>query len=131
MPDMDTREPAQAFKVRFRDPRTRAALQSVAQRLGVSMNELADLAIEHELLLRSAFVATDLEAAAANLRALSAERHEALLARSDTAYAAAEGRPEALQGRQLTSVSRDPLTPEVLDSFRSAFDGYPLPGRGE
>ena len=90
------------------------------------MNEVADRAIEHELMLRSAFVANDLEALAANLRALSAERYEALLARSDAAYAEAEGRPEVVQDQQLTSVAVEPLTAQALDSFRTAFDDYRL-----
>jgi hypothetical protein len=58
---METREPAQAFKVRFSDPRTRSALQAVANRLGLSMNEVADRAIEPEVMLSSALVASDLE----------------------------------------------------------------------
>ena len=124
---MDTREPAQAFKVRFSDPRTRAALHAVAQQLGVSMNEVADRAIEHELVLSSAFVASDLEAAAAKLRTLSAERYQALLARSDVGYAAAEGRADVVQAQRLHSVVVEPATAPAGNSFERTFDGDPLP----
>ena len=120
-------EQAQAFKVRFRDPRTRAALHAVADQVGVSMNEIADLAIERELLLRSAFVASDLEAAAAALRSVTAERYHALVARTDAAYASGEGRPELIQGRQVHVEGLQPLAGSVLDTFGTAFDAYPAP----
>ncbi len=38
-----------AFTLRFHDPRTHRALQHAARELGVSMNDLAERAIEHEL----------------------------------------------------------------------------------
>ena len=38
-----------AFTLRFRDERTHRALQHAARELGMSMNELAERAIEHEL----------------------------------------------------------------------------------
>lgn len=130
MLDMETREPAQAFKVRFSDPRTRAALHAVANQLGLSMNEVADRAIEHELMLSSAFVASDLEATAANLRALSAERYEALLARSDAAFTEEMGRPEVIAAQQLPAGASGSLSAEALDSFRTAFADY-RPSAGE
>lgn len=38
-----------AFTLRFRDPKTHRALRHAADELGVSMGELAERAIEHEL----------------------------------------------------------------------------------
>lgn len=38
-----------AFTLRFRNERTHQALQHAAEELGISMNELAERAIEHEL----------------------------------------------------------------------------------
>jgi len=38
-----------AFTLRFHDPRTHRALQHAAREFGVSMNDLAERAIEHEL----------------------------------------------------------------------------------
>ncbi len=46
-----------AFTLRFRDERTHRALQHAARELGMSMNELAERAIEHEL----AIVGAELE----------------------------------------------------------------------
>lgn len=131
MRDMEIREPVQAFKVRFSDPRTRSALQAVANQLGLSMNEVADRAIEHEVMLSSALVASDLEAAAANLRALSEERYQALLAKSYVDYAGAEARPEVLPARQLPSTVVEPVDPDAVAQRKNAFDGFPLPGTGE
>ncbi len=46
-----------AFTLRFRNEATHRALRLTAHALGVSMNEFAEVAIEHEL----AFVGADLE----------------------------------------------------------------------
>lgn len=86
--------------------------------------------IEHELMLGSAFLASDLEVTAANLRALSAERYGALLARSDTAFAEEMGRPEVVAAQQLPAGASGSLGAEALDSFRTAFADY-RPSAGE
>jgi hypothetical protein len=55
MTEADPRRPA--FTLRFRNEATHRTLRLTAHALGVSMNELAETAIEHEL----AFLGTDLE----------------------------------------------------------------------
>lgn len=46
---MAERASKRAFTLRFHDERTHRALRHAAEELGVSMNELAERAIEHEL----------------------------------------------------------------------------------
>lgn len=52
MSEMDLKRPA--FTLRFRNEATHRSLRLTAHALGVSMNELAETAIEHELAVRGA-----------------------------------------------------------------------------
>ncbi len=58
-----------AFTLRFRNEATHRTLRLTAHALGVSMNELAETAIEHELALRGADLERKLTRVAELLRA--------------------------------------------------------------
>lgn len=57
------------FPLRFRKGYIRELVRDVAEREGISQNELLEQAAEHEVVARGALLADELEASAARLRA--------------------------------------------------------------
>lgn len=60
------------FPLRFSQPRLRELVRVVADREGISQNELLEQAAEHEIVARGALLAEELEAVASDLRAMTA-----------------------------------------------------------
>lgn len=56
------------FPLRFKNPHTRAALKLIAEQTGMSITDIAEKAIEHEVALLGADLGGYLEAAAAGER---------------------------------------------------------------
>lgn len=56
------------FPLRFRNESIRELVRVVAEREGISQNELLEQAAEHEVVARGALLADELEATAARLR---------------------------------------------------------------
>ena len=82
----DTSRGRPAFTLRFRNEATHRALRLTAHALGISMNELAESAIEHELALLGADLEQKLTRAAELLRSWrdeDVERDVAAFARAE------------------------------------------------
>ena len=94
--------PRSTFPLRFRKDRVRELVRVVAEREGISQNELLEQAAEHEVLARGALLADELEASAARLRAVTATAHDELVERSISEFVVAEGLPEPLRARQIS-----------------------------
>ena len=69
--------PRDVFPLRFKNPGTRAALKHLAEQNGVSMTEIAELAIEHEIALQGADLERRLAEALAVVRAYQSKRDSA------------------------------------------------------
>lgn len=89
------------FPLRFTHDRLRELVRVVAEREGISQNELLEQAAEHEVVARGALLADDLEASAAQLRAatgpMAAERIESSIA----AFVEGEARPDPVRPRRI------------------------------
>ncbi len=92
------------FPVRFSNPATREHLRVIAEELGISMNRLAEEAIERELATLSLGLETEMHATIGRLRALRAIDIEASL----DAWAAAEGQADPITA-SLRVATEDPL----------------------
>jgi hypothetical protein len=87
--------------LRFRDAGLRERVRELAGHLGVSQNEFLLLAAEHEVVVRGALVAEELEALASRLAEMSAATRREQAEASKAAFAVAEARPEPLRARQI------------------------------
>ena len=95
-----------AFPLRFRSEWIRALVREVAEREGISQNELLEQAAEHEVIARGALLADDLEASLRALRSATRAAQADLIERSIAAFAEGEARPDPLEARPFR-VSRD------------------------
>lgn len=92
------------FPVRFSNPETREHLRVVAEELGISMNRLAEEAIERELAALSLALESEMTAAIERLRSLRSRDIEASL----DAWAAAEGQADPIAA-SMRLATDDPL----------------------
>lgn len=86
-----------AFPLRFRKDSIRELVRVVAEREGISQNELLEQAAEHEVVARGALLADELEASALHLR--STTTLAVTVAASMEAFAAGEALAEPLRPR--------------------------------
>lgn len=93
------------FSLRIRQQRLRALIREIAAQEHISQNELLEQAAEHEVIARGALITGDLEAAAANLAALTEAAHHDLVVASIADFAAGEALGEPVQARK---ISRQP-----------------------
>ena len=89
------------FPLRLRDDRLRDLVRMVAEREGISQNELLEQAAEHEVLARGALLADELEASAAQLRNLRAKAMTTLVEASVQEFVEAEARTDPLRPRRI------------------------------
>ncbi len=94
------------FSLRFSNEGLRELVRVVADREGISQNELLELAAEHEVVARGALLADELEALAARLRAASNALAADDVHASIASFIEAEALPEPVRGRR---ISREPL----------------------
>lgn len=93
---------ASTFPLRFRQERIRELVRVVAEREGISQNELLEQAAEHEVVARGALLVEELEASAARLRTITASAHRSLVESSLDNFAKGESLPDPLRPRQIT-----------------------------
>jgi hypothetical protein len=89
------------FPLRIRNQRIRELIRDVADREGMSQNELLEQAAEHELVARGALIADELEASAARLRAATRVTSAALIETSIAEFVAGEELDEPLRARKV------------------------------
>ncbi|GEM_PF-1160649 len=125
------------FSLRLRKANLRESVRAIARREGISQNEFLEQAVEHEVVVRGALLADDLELAAAQMRTLSASAYAKLTEESLLSAASSEARPDPLRVRQILRTSdlegHDHQGSDVVASRRksrklaraeSAFDKY-------
>lgn len=93
------------FSLRLRKANLRESVRSIARQEGISQNEFLEQAVEHEVVVRGALLADDLELAAAEMRTLSASAYAKLTEESLLSAAASEARPDPLRVRQIVRTS--------------------------
>ena len=116
------------FPLRWRNERLRALTAEVASRLGISLNELIEQAVEHEVVARGAMLSDDLRAAADRLAELTQEQYERIQARGVESFIAGEGLSEPVQSRltpraaavDSVAVDRPAVARDVTAIYRSA-----------
>lgn len=91
------------FPLRFRNERIRALVREVAEREGISQNELLEQAAEHEVIARGALLAHDLEASLERLWSATNAASADLVERSIAEFSRGEARADPLRARQLPS----------------------------
>ena len=89
------------FPLRFRNEQIRALVREVAQREGISQNELLEQAAEHEVIARGALLAHDLEASLERLRSATNTARADLVERSIAEFSRGEARSDPLRARRL------------------------------
>ncbi|MGV9713227.1 hypothetical protein ACWDTI_21470 [Gordonia sp. NPDC003424] len=89
------------FHLRLRSPELRELVREVAEHANISQNQLIEEAVAHEVLLRGATIASDLERAADRIAELSNAEYQRIVARSVAEYADGEGTPQLLQERMI------------------------------
>jgi hypothetical protein len=109
------------FPLRFTDDRVRELVRVVAEREGISQNELLEQAAEHEVIARGGLLADELEASAAWLRAVTALTMAESVEASVVAFVEAEALPEPLRSRQ---IARSPLPPRSTPSAIGAVAAF-------
>jgi hypothetical protein len=85
------------FPLRFTRERVREAVRRIAEREGISQNELLEQAAEHEVVARGALLADELEASAAQLRKTAARAMRQVVEASLAEFVEAEAYPEPLR----------------------------------
>jgi hypothetical protein len=90
------------FPLRFRHERVRELVRLVAEREGISQNELLEQAAEHEVVARGALLIEELEASTARLRTLTTAAYRSLVESSLDDFAEGESLPDPLRPRQIT-----------------------------
>ena len=100
-----------AFPLRFRDPETKEMLRLVSDQLGVPMNDIAEDAIRHELVLLGAHIERQLTEIVTALKSYNPQTNlDAYL----DAFAAGEAHGDPVQARQLpVPVTRRPTRAEA------------------
>lgn len=93
------------YPLRLRNQGVRELVRIVAEREGISQNELLEQAAEHEVVARGALLVEELEASAAQLRGATSDAIDALVDKSLDLFAEGEGLAEPLTPRR---VSRHP-----------------------
>lgn len=91
-----------AFPLRFRKERIRALVRELAEREGISQNELLEQAAEHEVIARGALLADDLQASLEQLRSATKLAHADIVNRSIVAFAEGEATADPLPARQIS-----------------------------
>lgn len=100
-----------AFPLRFKDPETKEMLRLVSDQLGVPMNDLAEDAIRHELVLLGADIERQLTEIVTALKSYNPQTD--LHAYLD-AFAAGEAHGDPVQAQQLPApVTRRPTRTEA------------------
>lgn len=89
--------PRPTFSLRFTHAGLRDMVRAVADRDGISQNELLEQAAEHEVVVRGLLMADELEAAAVRLRTLTAPAAAELIAQSLATFVQGEANPEPLR----------------------------------
>ncbi len=90
------------FPLRFRQPHIRELVRVVAEREGISQNELLEQAAEHEVVARGALLAEELLASATRLGTMSAAAYQSLVESSLEEFARGESLPDPLRSRLIT-----------------------------
>lgn len=90
------------FPLRFTHEGLRELVRIVAEREGISQNELLEQAAEHEVVARGALLADELEAAAAQLRAATGPMAADLMAESIGRFVEAEALLDPIRPRRIT-----------------------------
>lgn len=90
------------FSLRFRSEGLRDLVREIAQREGMSQNELLEVAAEHEVIARGALLADHLELSASRLRSLSDRAAGDMIGASIDAFIAGEANPEPLRPRRIS-----------------------------
>jgi hypothetical protein len=93
------------FPLRFTRERVREAVRRLAEREGISQNELLEQAAEHEVVARGALVADELEASAAHLRKTTARAMRQVVEASLEEFVEAEAYPEPLRPHKVEGLS--------------------------
>ncbi|MGI8685958.1 MAG: hypothetical protein ACR2MO_12880 [Acidimicrobiales bacterium] len=103
------------FSLRFTHDRLRELVRVVAEREGISQNELLEQAAEHEVVARGALVADELEVAAAQLRAATGPVAAARMESSIAAYVEREALPDPIRPRRISRhAHRDEAAPSKI-----------------
>lgn len=89
------------FPLRFTHEGVREAVRRVAEREGISQNELLEQAAEHEVVARGALLADELEASAAQLRAMTSRSVAGLIEDSLASFVEGEAHPDPLRPHKL------------------------------
>lgn len=106
--------PRPTFSLRFTHAGLRDMVRAVADRDGISQNELLEQAAEHEVVIRGALMADELEVAAAHLRALTAPAAAEMVAQSLVRFVQGEAHPEPLRPHKVTRPAS--FTPGATDA---------------
>ena len=111
------------FPLRLRSQGLRELVREVAAREEISQNELIEQAVAHEVLLRGATLAADLERAAARIADLTDAEYARTVDHSLDDFAEGEGLAEPLQAYRL-DVEDTNHTEQAIDSLgvMAAFD---------
>lgn len=96
------------FSLRFRSERLRELVREVAEREGVSQNELLEVAAEHEVIARGALLADHLDLSAARLRSISERAFAGVVTASIDAFVAGEANSEPLRPRRISRPATQP-----------------------
>lgn len=94
------------FPLRFTNDRLRELVRVVAEREGISQNELLEQAAEHEVVARGALLADELEAAAAQLRHVTSPVAAEILDASIADFVEGEALPDPVRPRRIERASR-------------------------
>ncbi len=111
-----------AFPLRFKDPETKEMLRLVSDQLGVPMNDLAEDAIRHELVLRGAYLERQLTELVAALKSYKPETDlDAYL----DAFASGEADGDPVQARQLAApAGRSKRAEASAPKLRQAIEAF-------
>lgn len=94
------------FPLRFTHDRLRELVRVVAEREGISQNELLEQAAEHEVIARGALLADELEAAAAQIRSVTGPVAAELLDASIAGFVEGEALPDPVRPRRIAREAR-------------------------
>ena len=90
------------FPLRFRQQHIRELVRVIAEKEGISQNELLEQAAEHEVVARGALLAEELVASASRLGAMTAAAYQSLVESSLEEFARGESLPDPLRPRLVT-----------------------------
>jgi hypothetical protein len=98
------------FPLRFTRERVREAVRLLAEREGISQNELLEQAAEHEVVARGALLADELEASADHLRKTTTRAMRQVVEASLEEFVEAEAYPEPLRPYKVEGLSSPTLS---------------------